>query len=87
MKNKSPGKLSIIIFIFIVLLVYAWEQIESERLGYRLQSLRQEIEKEKNHIVQLDISLSYLRSPERLDSISHKMNFGPPKKDQIKTIP
>lgn len=75
--------IKIIFFIFIILFIYLWQQIESENTLLKINSLKTDFEKEKKEYEQLQVIYNTLISPLRLDKISKDYGLYPPKKIQV----
>ncbi|MDI6640783.1 MAG: hypothetical protein QME68_00520 [Elusimicrobiota bacterium] len=83
MKKKTKNYFLAILIVFIVALVYLWEQIESERWLRKLNEIDKIREQELEKHTQLQIKYTTLRSPERLNAIAKKAKFVIPDKNKI----
>ena len=85
-KKKLKNRLFWIVLVFVTLIIFAWERVESERLAHRIQQLEIQYREELNNKTQLQILLTKLCSPLRLGNIAGDCNLIPPKDKQIKRI-
>ena len=83
-KNENRSKNYLILFaVFFVLLFYVWIQVTSERLGYKVENIRLELNDKKEDNKRLKIAVNELSSPERLDAVAGRLNMQLPSKAQI----
>jgi cell division protein FtsL len=83
MRRQNFRMFPAVILVFLVLLVYVYFHIASERLAYKIEEVGKMLEKEKNINSQLHMEVSSLSSPERLDKIAKGMKLCSPSKKQI----
>jgi len=80
----QSSKIIILVFtIFFIAFVYLLEQISSERTKFRLESLKEELETEKNGYNRLFMEYNNLWSLEYLEKQSRRLNMNIPKPEQI----
>ena len=58
------------IFLVIVLLFTAWQQVELQRYGYRMEEAQAQLEKEALISRRLNLHIQALRSPQRIEQLS-----------------
>ncbi|OGS28140.1 MAG: hypothetical protein A2297_08590 [Elusimicrobia bacterium RIFOXYB2_FULL_48_7] len=83
MKKPQANYFLIITFIFLVAIIFAWEQIESVRLQYKIDRFSEALQKEHETQSELQILCYKMESPERLDKLAREMKFVIPKKESI----
>ena len=80
----QSSKIIILVFtIFFIAFVYLLEQISSERTKFRLESLKEELETEKNGYNRLFMEYNNLWSLEYLEKQSRRLDMNIPKPEQI----
>ncbi|MFH0807785.1 MAG: hypothetical protein V2A57_05150 [Elusimicrobiota bacterium] len=72
MKKGPYNYFGLTALIFFVAIIYAWEQIESVRMQYKINKLNEEKIKEKETLSDLQILYYKMESLERLDDIAKK---------------
>jgi cell division protein FtsL len=83
--NRNKNYL-ILFAVFFIVLFYVWIQITSERLGYRVENLRTELNDKEEDNKRLKIAVNELSSPKRLDAMANRLNMQLPSKSQIVDI-
>ena len=65
-------------------LLYVWQWSNFTNIGYRIQKLEKQHSTLKSQIELLEIEISYLKRPKRLESIAKKqLKLRPPKAQQL----
>lgn len=83
MKKKVKNYFMTVLIIFIVALIYLWQQIESERMLRKLNKIYKIREEEIEKYTQLQVKYATLSTPERLDTIAKRAKFVIPQQDKI----
>jgi len=87
MNKKKQGKYFFIILAgFAILMIFAWEQNESEMLESKLKRLNIEKQKELSRKMELLMLCNKLKSPEKLYKIVKEYNLVLPNKNDIVEI-
>lgn len=78
------SKRTIIFFGFILAFLFVWEQLQSVRLGYRLELMHAQVRAQEDKNAYLRLELERLHSPQRLSQAAQeRLNMSPPSPEAL----
>jgi len=82
--RELGGVVAVVILLGAALLAYTWLQLETLRVGYRIEDLEREAHRLAQVERQLRLESAHLAHPERLARLAHeRLGLVPPAVDQV----